>query len=192
MSKALRDTKCFNRSTACAGQTSAPVQRRTVSPSSRTAWLPQTGHFSRKFVSLRVLRPLVEHDADDLRDHVAGTLHDDRVALANVDAVADRLAVVADRRDIVLVVQRGVGDDDAADGDRRKPRHRRQRAGAADLDVDFLQHRRRLLGGELVRDRPARVAPCKPQPLLPVEPVDLVDDAVDVVAELGALAVDLA
>jgi hypothetical protein len=35
-------------------------------------------------------------------------------------------------------VQRRIRDDDAADGDRRQPRHRRQRAGAADLDVDLL------------------------------------------------------
>ena len=39
-------------------------------------------------------------------------------------------------RDLVLVVQRRVGDDDAADRHRLEPRDRRQRAGAADLDVD--------------------------------------------------------
>ena len=50
MSKALRDTKCFRRSTRCAGQMSPPVQRRTTSTlpvfssTSRTAWLPQAGH----------------------------------------------------------------------------------------------------------------------------------------------------
>ena len=55
----------------------------------------------------RALRPcgrLSEHDAEDLRDDVAGALHDHRVADAHVLA-----------RDLVLVVQRGVGDDDAAD-----------------------------------------------------------------------------
>ena len=50
MSKALRETKCFRCSTACARQTKPPVQRRTASTLpvfsliSRTAWLPQTGH----------------------------------------------------------------------------------------------------------------------------------------------------
>ena len=49
MSKALRDTKCFRRSTAWAGQIRPPVQRRTESSrpvrglASRTAWLPQAG-----------------------------------------------------------------------------------------------------------------------------------------------------
>ena len=37
MSNAARETKCFNFSTAWAGQISPPVQRRTASPSSRIA-----------------------------------------------------------------------------------------------------------------------------------------------------------
>ncbi len=50
MSSASRETKCFSRSTACAGQISPPVQRRTASSLpvrgliSRVAWLPQAGH----------------------------------------------------------------------------------------------------------------------------------------------------
>ena len=140
MSKARRETKCFRRSTRCAGQMSPPVQRRTTSTlpvfssTSRTAWLPQTGQQLGELVGLGALRPLVGDDADDLRDDVAGALHDHRVADAHVLA-----------RDLVLVVQRGVGDDDAADGDRLEPGDRRQRAGAADLDVDAVEDGRRLL-----------------------------------------------
>ena len=54
MSKALRDTKCFRPSTACAGQMSVPVQRRTTSFSpvfssiSRKAAEPQIGQVSGK------------------------------------------------------------------------------------------------------------------------------------------------
>ena len=87
-------------------------------------------------------------------------------------------------------MQRGVGDDDAADGDGPQLGHRRQRAGAPDLDFDSLDDRRRALGGEFVRDRPARAARDEAQPLLQREVVDLVDDAVDVVAEVGALGLD--
>jgi hypothetical protein len=43
ISKADRPTKCTKRSTACAGQISPPVQRRTESPSSRTASDPHSG-----------------------------------------------------------------------------------------------------------------------------------------------------
>src|SRR6185503_887579 len=82
--------------------------------------------------------------------------------------------------------------DDAADGDRLEPRHRRQRTGAADLNIDAIEDRRRLLGREFVRNRPARAARNKAQAILPVEPVDLVDHAVDVIAERGALLADLA
>ena len=54
MSKALRETKCFRRSTLCAGQISPPVQRLTASSLpvfgliSREAWLPQAGQTSGK------------------------------------------------------------------------------------------------------------------------------------------------
>ena len=115
---------------------------------------------------------------------------DDRVADADVDAVADRQAVAVDALDVVLVVQRDVVDHDAADRDRRQPRHRRQRAGAADLDVDLLHRRHRLLGREFMRDRPARLAGDETPAALQFELVDLVDDAVDVVAERRALRLD--
>ena len=182
MSKALRETKCFRRSMACAGQMRPPVQRRTTSarPFARRSRAPpccrRPGR-PREHVGLGVLRPLVEDDAQHLRDDVAGALHDHGVADADVLA-----------RDLVLVVQRGVGDDDAADRHRLQLGDRRQRAGAARPGS---------------RCRAARWSPARPgtcgrwpsagardeaQPLLPVEPVDLVDDAVDVVAERGAVA----
>ena len=75
-------------------------------------------------VGLGALGPLVEHDAHHLRDHVAGAAHDHRVADADVLA-----------RDLVLVVQRGVGDDHAAHRHRLELGGRRERAGAADLDA---------------------------------------------------------
>ena len=125
------------------------------------------------------MRPLVEHDFENLRDDVAGALHDDGVADAH-----------AEPRDLVLVVQRRVGDDDAADGDGLQFGDRRQRAGAPDLDLDRVDDRRRALGGELVRGGPARAARDEAEPLLQREVVDLVDDAVDVVAERRALRLD--
>ena len=133
----------------------------------------------RKLVRFGARGPLVEHDFEDLRDDVAGALHHDRVADPHVLA-----------RDLVLVVQGGVGDDDAADGHRLELGERRQRAGAADVDVDRLDDRHRLLGRELVRDRPAGRARDEAEPLLERKIVDLVDDAVDVVAERRALSLD--
>ena len=81
-------------------------------------------------------------------------------------------------------------DDDAADRHRLQPRHRRQRSGAADLDVDAFQDRHRLLGGKFVRGRPAWTARAEAEPFLQVEPIDLVDDAVDVVGQLRTLGLD--
>ena len=95
-------------------------------------------------------------------------------------------------RDLLGVVQRRVLHHDAADRHRLELGDRRQRAGAADLDFDVLDDGGRLLGRKFVRDRPARRARDEAEPLLPVEAVDLVDDAVDVVVEAGALRLDLA
>ncbi len=87
-------------------------------------------------------------------------------------------------------MQGGVGDDDAADRDRLELGEGGERAGAADVDLDRLHNRHRPLGGKLVRDRPAGRARDESEPLLQRKIVDLVDDAVDVVAERGALSLD--
>src|SRR5437868_5088958 len=87
--------------------------------------------------------PLVDDDTDDLWDDIPGPLDHHRVAEAHVDAVADRLAVAVETLDVVLVVQRDILDHHATDGHRRQPRHRRQRAGAPDLNVDPLDRRHR-------------------------------------------------
>ena len=120
------------------------------------------------------------HDAQHLRDHIARALDLDHVPRLDAEA-----------RDLVLVVQGGVGDHHAAHRHRLEPCHRGERARPADLDINAEQGCRRLLGRELVRDRPARRPADKAQPLLPVEPVDLVDDPVDVIGEPRALRLDL-
>ncbi len=65
-------------------------------------------------------------------------------------------------------------------------------AGAADLDVDGLEAGGGALGGELVGERPARGGRAEAEAGLQVEAVELVDDAVDVVAERRALGLDQA
>ena len=87
-------------------------------------------------------------------------------------------------------MERGVLDHDAADGDRLEPRDRRQRTGTADLDVDGFENRGRLLGRKLVGNRPARAARAEAEARLQRQRVDLVDDAVDIVVEAGALLFD--
>src|SRR6201999_3223413 len=77
------------------------------------------------------------------------------------------------------------------DADRLELAHGCERAGAPDLDLDIPQHGHGALGREFVRDRPARRARDEAEPLLPVETVDLVDDAVDIVVERSALLLDL-
>ncbi len=154
--------------------------------------MQRTRALFRKMIGPCILRPLVDHDIDNLRDHVAGALDHDGVADPDVAALAQLLAVAADTPDVVLIVQRDVLHDHAADADRLELADGRERAGAADLDLDVPQHRDGALGRELVRDRPARRARHEAEALLPVEAVDLVDDAVDVVIELGALFLDLA
>ena len=133
-----------------------------------------------------------EVDVLDLRDDVAGAVDRHPVADADVAAVADRVAPGVAAGDVVGVVQGGVLDDDAADGDGQQAGDRREGAGAADLDVDRLEAGRGALGGELVGERPARGGGAEAEAGLQVEAVELVDDAVDVVAERRALGLDQA
>lgn len=126
-----------------------------------------------------VRRAPLQHDRDDLGDDIAGALQHDGVAYADVLA-----------GDLVLVVEGGIADHHAADGHGREAGHGRQGAGAADLDVDALQHGGRLLRGELVGDGPAGATGDESEALLPVQPVDLVDHPVDVVAECRAVGLE--
>src|ERR1019366_4129155 len=150
------------------------------------------GTFRRERIGLGVFLPFFDYHVDDLGDDIAGALDDDGIADADVASIAQWLPVAADALDVVLVVQGDVLHDDAADADRIELADRRERAGAADLDLDVLEHGDGALGWELVRDRPARTARDEAEPLLPVEAVHFVDDAVDVVVEFGAMRLDLA
>ena len=123
--------------------------------------------------------PLVEEHFENLRNDIAGALDAHRIADAHILA-----------RDLVLVVQRRVRHDHAADGHRLEFCHRRQRSRAPDLNLDSLDNCRRLFRWKLMRRGPARAARDEAEPLLQRETVDLVDNAVDVIAERRALRLD--
>ncbi len=116
---------------------------------------------------------------DHLRDDVAGALDANAVAFAQ-----------AEPGDFVAVVEGDVADDHAADADGGQATDRGQLSGAADLDLDPLERGLGLFGGEFVRDRPARRAADEAKALLPVETVELVDDAVDVERQVSAGLLD--
>ena len=175
MSIARRDAKCSSASRRCARQTSPPLHRATASPSARVTWDPHTGQRSGSFTRRAPRGSPVGDDAHDLGYHVAGAPHDDGVADAHVLAL-----------ELVHVVQRHVAHGDAADEHRLEARDGRERAGAPDLEVDAAHGRGLLLRRELVGDGPARRARDEAEVSLPVEPVDLVDHAVDVVIEAVA------
>ena len=179
MSSAPRDTKCRSRSNRWAGQIRPPVQRTSTSPSSPTASDCAFGAMIRKDV--RRARLVARQILDHLRDHVAGALDADAVA----DAQSEPL-------DLVAVVERDVGDDHPADADGLEPADGRQLAGAADLDVDRFERGLGFLGGKLVREAPARRASDEAEPLLQVQPVHLVDDAVDIERQVCARLFDRA
>ena len=88
-------------------------------------------------------------------------------------------------------MQRCVGNHDAADVDRRELGDGSERARSTNLQLYRVHRRDGFLGWKLVRQRPARIAADEAEAPLPVEPVHLVDDAVDVVIEPGALELDV-
>ena len=90
----------------------------------------------------------VGNRSDDLRNHVAGSLHLHPVALSQV--LAD---------DQVFVVERRQLHDHAADLDGLELRVRIERAGATHVDLDRKQSRLGDVRRELARDRPPRLAP---------------------------------
>ena len=118
-------------------------------------------------------------DTYHLRDHIAGALNDN--AVANTDILA---------ADFILIMQRGVGHHYTANRDWCQTGHRRQRAGASHLNIDFIQQGFSLFGGKFVRQRPARCACHLSKPFLIIMPVHLVDDAINIITKRGPLAAD--
>ena len=112
---------------------------------------------------------------DDLGDDIAGALDNDSVAGSDTKA-----------RNLVGIVQGDIGDDDAADGHGREAANGGELARPADLDVDGFQRGLRAFCGEFVGDGPTRRLCDEAQPLLPVEPVDFVDHAINVEGQIGA------
>ena len=170
----------------CAGQNRPPLQRQSTSPSSRAIALPHTGHWPPSALAQ------VERLAAS-----AGRLSARTPTTSGITSPARRTITVSPmrtslRRDLVLVVQRGVADRRAADEHRLQLGHRRELAGAADLDVDAAHARHLLLRRVLVRHRPARLARHEAEPLLQRAVVDLVDHAVDVEGQRVALRGDAA
>ena len=128
----------------------------------------------REFKDLGVHRPFVQHHADNLRDDVPCPLQDDRIT--DPDVLAG---------DLVAIVQGGVDHHHAANGHGLQPRHRGDGARPAHLEVYGLKPGPGLLGGKFAGDGPAGGPGHETQPLLPVQPVDLVDHPVNVEGELG-------
>ena len=117
------------------------------------------------------------HDRPDhLRDDLAGTLDDDVVADADVLPP-----------DVVLVVEGRLLDRHAADLDGLEDGVRVEAARPPDVDADVQQLGDRLLGRELVGDRPPRLASDEAQVALEVQAVYLHHDAVGLVVLLGPL-----
>ena len=114
------------------GQANSPVQRRARPPrrpaiaSRTTSVLQRTRAFLREMIGLGVLRPLLEHDVEHLRDDVAGALDRSpcRRCARPSRSISSSLCSVA------------FCTTTPPTRDRLELGDRRERAGAADLDLD--------------------------------------------------------
>jgi len=129
---------------------------------------------------LGVRGALRRHDAEHLRDDLAGLLDADGVAFA--DVLAGDLGGVVERRarDGRAGQQHGV---ELGDG--------RDHARAADLHADGAEHGLGLVGRELERHRPVRELARRARPALVLEPVDLHHGAIGREGQAAAEDVEL-
>ena len=122
-------------------------------------------------------RALIQHHTDHLGNHVTGTTHD--------DTVTDQKLLAAD---LVLVVQRGVGDVHAPHEHRLQPGHGREHPGAPHLHEDVLQRGDGLFGRILVGQREAGCAGHETGLRLQMTVIQLIDHAIDGVGQRGTHA----
>ena len=129
------------------------------------------------------LRPLAQVYIGHFWDHISRAVNLHPVAHANILAAANDLALAVTPGDVILIMQRGIADHHAAHRDRRQPCDGAQRAGAPNLNVDRLQPCPGQFGGKLMRNRPTRRGRAKAKTRLQAQIIDLVDHAVDVIAQ---------
>ena len=137
-----------------------------------------------------VLRAARQIDIGDFRNHIPGAIDLHPVTDPDVAPAPHGIAARIAARDVIFVVQRGVGDDDAPHCHRRQPCHRRQRPGAAHLNVDGFQPGPGQFGGKLMRNGPAGGGRAVPKAALQAKVIHLVDHPVDVIAQRGPLRLD--
>ena len=130
-----------------------------------------------KHIGHRRCRPLLQNRPDNLRDDIARPLHNHRVANAHIFP-----------GNFIFVVQRGIGHHNTSDCNGPQPCHRRQRTRAPHLNIDTLQNGRGLLRRKLVGHGPARTARHEPQPHLQTKIIDLVNHAINIIAQTAPLA----
>ena len=123
----------------------------------------------------RIGTALFFQNLDDLRNNVAGSLNDNRIADADVFAFY-----------FILIVKRSVRNDDAADVDRFQIGNGGQGAGAADLNSDVVDAGYGPLSRKFMRCRPAWRSCQVSESFLQGPAVDLVNNSVDIVRQVGA------
>ena len=147
-------------------------------PRARTSGSPQARARRRELPRLRALRPLGQHRADDLGDHVAGLAHDDGVAGAHVLERAPGPRCAAWPAPTV----------EPPTNTGSSMRERRGLPGAADRHHDVAAASSCVPRAGTCRRSPT-AAPCAwtPSSLALREVVDLHDHAVDLVGEVVAV-----
>ena len=146
MSKARRDTKCVRCSIFWNGQANSPVQRARA-PSSPLAvvlahhvGVQRTRAFLREMIGLRALRPLVDARTSTTCGMTSPARWIDHgVADADVAALAQRLALAPMPLISSSLCSVAFCTTTPPTATGSSLRDRRQRAGAADLDVDVAQ-----------------------------------------------------
>src|SRR6476469_5368311 len=116
------------------------------------------------------------NDADHLRDDIAAALDQHFIADLGFQS-----------RDLILVVQRGSRDRDAADRYRREVSDRCQRAGAAHVHLNIFERRYGLPRRILESDSPTRRLCREAKLALLPDGIYLHDDSVDLVRQALAL-----
>ena len=114
------------------------------------------------------LRPLFRHSAHHFGDNIAGPLHNH--GISNMQILGPHL---------ILIMQGGGRDDNAAHSHRIEFCYGREHAGASDLDLDISQNCLRLLSLKLERHGETRCPGRKAKLLLRLKVVDLGHSAVN-------------
>ncbi len=172
-------TNTFNRLCRTNKPTGTPTHRFSFFTNSMT---PTSGTQMRKNKSRSIFWTFFSNNINNLRDYITSALYNHGIAYTNITPFTNGLSFMANSLNIILIMQTGIGHHHPTNSNRCKACNRRQSSRTTDLNINIFQKRHCFFCWKFMGYCPTRRTRNKPQTLLEHQIINLINNAINVIA----------